>query len=141
LKDIYALFGNRLKEIVKEKYGSVSKFSEIVKLPTSVLYSYFSGENFPKLDRFIKICEVLDKTPSYLLMPLLELKEVDKKFLEIFNRLRNLYEDKELRYFVDTMVSGLEIVKMQKERYGDLSTVQIIEDLRELVLKSAVKRK
>jgi transcriptional regulator with XRE-family HTH domain len=141
LKDTYALFGNHLKKIVKEKYGSVSKFSEIVKLPTSVLYSYFSGENFPKLDRFIKICEVLDKTPSYMLMPLLELKEVDKKFLEIFNRLRNIYEDKELRYFVETMVNGLEIVKIQKERYGDLSTVKIIEDIRELVLKSMRKRK
>ena len=41
------------------------------------------GRVFPPIDKFVRICKALDVTPSYLLLPMLELEPKDRHKLSL----------------------------------------------------------
>ena len=80
-KHPYVKLGERIKRVREsnEQYKNIDNFSKATDIKKGNLYNYEQGKTLPPIDKLLRICESLDKTPSYLLLPLLKLKTPDKE--------------------------------------------------------------
>ena len=121
----YAEFGKILRETRKMNYDDIKSFSRALDIQVSLIYDYEMGRVFPPIDKFIKICNVLNKSPVYLLSPYLKLSESEKEILHIFERIdiKEILNDDQIANILKFALLGFEIVyqlKKQMNYEGDV---------------------
>jgi transcriptional regulator with XRE-family HTH domain len=79
----YSEFGKHLRSQRKLKFDDMKAFSSANDIPSKDLYEYESGRTFPPIEKFVKICSCLDKSPTYLLSPILKLEHSEQEFLHL----------------------------------------------------------
>ena len=72
------------------------------------------GRVFPPIDRFVKICKALGVTPSYLLLPLLELEPMDQDLVILWKKIKELRKNQEGWDLVKSMMLGIELYIREK---------------------------
>lgn len=60
--------GNRIKTRRKELHIKQAEFAEMLNISNNHMSSIENGRQKPSLDTFIKICNLLNVTPDYLLL-------------------------------------------------------------------------
>ena len=73
------------------------------------------GRVFPPIDKFVRICKALDVTPSYLLLPMLELEPKDRDLVMMWKRIKELRKNQEGWDLVKSMMLGIELYLREKE--------------------------
>ena len=131
----YVSLGKRLKDEIVKKYRDIKTFSSICGIPAQTLSTYVVGRSFPPVDNFIKICKALDKTPSYILAPLLDLSLKDKEFLEIFAKMKEFYNDPDAWRLIRTVFLGLDIYGFEKKRNTEKDIINILEGIKLRLIK------
>ena len=114
----YVDFGNHLRKINREKFKDINVFSKSVDIPSSTLYDYEIGRIFPPIEKFIRICKTLNKSPEYMLSTLLDMGVKDKKILEIIERVKNVCQIEGHVNKLDGYLSALEQGIERKEKRG-----------------------
>lgn len=94
----YSDFGQHLRKIRKLKYGNIKEFSKTTNIPLKHLYEYESGRSFPPIEKFIEICKALDRTPTYMMTPLLDMKKDEQELMRFFydNDVKEILQDPEI---------------------------------------------
>jgi len=111
-KHPYIKLGERIKEVREsiEQYKNINNFSKATDIKKGNLYNYEQGKTLPPIDKFLRICKSLNKTPSFLLLPLLKLKTPDKELVEIWDMLKNARNHSYEWSVVKNAMVGLNIV-------------------------------
>ena len=89
----YSVFGERLRNIREKKYPDIATFAKTINIKKGNLYNYELGRIFPPINNFIKICKLLDKSPDYFLLPMIDLKQEDEELIDIINRIKYVWEN------------------------------------------------
>ena len=91
----YKDFGQLLRKLRKKHFNNIEDFSKAAKIISkSEQYEYESGRVFPPINKFIRICEILNKSPGDLLSPLLKWKKQDNKIIEeLIERVKYVCKD------------------------------------------------
>lgn len=113
-KEALKLFSTHLKKLRREKYKSLELFSKDINIPKSKLFHYEAGHNFPPINLLTKLSEGLKIPIEYLLLPLLNLKEEDKKLLQIIKTIKQLYKNPSTKKDLISHIDLLEL-KLDKE--------------------------
>jgi transcriptional regulator with XRE-family HTH domain len=111
----YSEFGKRIKKCREEINMDMETYSTITKINKASLYKYEQGKIFPPIDNFLKICKALDVTPSYLLLPLLELEPTDQDLVILWKRIKELRKNQEGWNLVKSMIMCIEIYLREQE--------------------------
>ena len=133
-KHKYVDFGNLLRKVRKIKYGDIKSFSRATKIPEHLLYQYEIGRSFPPIENFITICKYLDKTPTYMLSPYLELSEDEKEIIYIFQDfdLKGMMKDKEIAGFLKFNMLCYELLyQTKKYMNSDKDVMSYLLELRD----------
>jgi len=95
----YSDFGQRLRKLRKLKYGDLKEFSKTTNIPLKHLYEYESGRIFPPIEKFIAICKALERTPTYMITPLLDMQKEEQELMRFFydNNVREILQDPEIK--------------------------------------------
>ena len=133
----YKKFGERLREtrLLIYAYKEMNKFAEATEIDEQMLYKYEQGRHFPSLDNFIKICKVLDKSPSYMLNPYLGLTQKDEEILRFCNTIRPMFEDEDTKRLLNLITTGFEIMELQRQRYGIRDLLTLLETMKKDLMK------
>ena len=108
----YSEFVKILRKTRKIKYSEIKVFSKAVKIPKSLLYQYEIGRTFPPIENFIKICNCLNKSLTYLLSPNLKLSKSEQEILHIFEgiEIKEILNDKQISDILKFSLLGFEIL-------------------------------
>jgi transcriptional regulator with XRE-family HTH domain len=111
-KHPYVKLGEKIKSVREsiEQFKNIDNFSKATDIKKGNLYNYERGKTLPPIDKLLRICKSLDKTTSYLLLPLLKLKTPDKELVEIWDTLKNARNNSDEWSVVKNAVVGLNIV-------------------------------
>ncbi|MFW6138193.1 MAG: helix-turn-helix domain-containing protein [Spirochaetota bacterium] len=120
----YRDFGRRLRKLIRIKYGDVKQFSIATNINVKDIYDYENGRTFPPINKFITMCKALDKTPSYMLAPLMDLNSEDRRLLDIFDQIKEISKDREIKPIMEFILLGLEILSHTREYFNDQSEVR-----------------
>ena len=60
-------FNKRLKDALIWKGITQTKLAEILGIHKTAVSEWIKGKTFPTLEKFYKICLILDETPNYFL--------------------------------------------------------------------------
>ena len=131
----YVSLGQHLKDEIVKKYGDIKKFSEVCGIPAQTLSTYVVGRSFPPVDKFVIICKLLDKTPSFLLSPALDISPRDKDLLEMFAKLKEFYKDADAWRLIRTLFLGLEIYNVEKKESEEKDIINILESIKLRLIK------
>ena len=131
----YVSLGKILKDEILKKYGDIKKFSELSGIPKQTLSTYVIGRSFPPVEKFVTICKLLDRTPSYMLSPCLDLRPKDSEFLEMFAKMKQSYEDPDAWKLIQTIFLGLDIYNVEKSRNIEKDIVDILKSVKDRLLK------
>ena len=134
-RELLNRFGKRLKNIRLVKYENLNKLSEITGIARGTLYNYEEGKAFPPIDNFIRICEALDKTPSFLLKPFLKISLIDKDFLELFEKMKEFRNDPDAWELIEFMFLGLDIYSMEQRKDTLKDIVTILKGFKNILLR------
>ena len=131
----YVSLGNHLKNEIRNKYRDLKAFSKECGIPVQTLNTYETGRSFPPIDKFIMICKALDRTPSFMLAPLLDLRPKDEEFLNIFAQLKDFYQDSDAWKIIQTIFLGLDIYNIEKSRNVEKDIIDILQSVRDRLLR------
>ena len=108
----YAAFGKLVRSQRKLKYGDIKAFSQATGISIKDLYGYEAGRTFPPIEKFISICKALDRTPSYMLIPLIDMQQEEQELIQFLhdNHIREIYEDPEITNILKFALSILQLV-------------------------------
>ncbi len=65
--DVLTGFGGRLKQAVKESPYTQKQLSEIILINQDTFTNYVKGKSFPDIKILLELCQLLNKTPDWLL--------------------------------------------------------------------------
>ncbi len=136
-KPKYTQFGDWLRKIRKEneKYNDIDVLSEVTGIETKMLYMYEQGRHLPPLNKFIKICNALGKTPSFMLQPLLDIpKPEDKDLIDFFDVFQSTYHKTPFKDIAKILVLSLNCIQLGHEMYGSENPVEGLMKFKEAVL-------
>lgn len=60
-------FGERLKQAVRESRYTQKQLSEIIRIDQDTFTNYVKEKSFPDVQILMQLCQLLDKTPNWLL--------------------------------------------------------------------------
>jgi len=115
----YKDFGDLLRRLRRENFGDIDSFAKtLTGISKYDLYEYEGGRVFPPIDKFINICKKLNKSPEYMLSPLLDIKIKDKDILELTERLKIVCQDSrnidKLNGYLSSLEQELLITRIEK---------------------------
>lgn len=119
----YSAFGEQLRRLVRSKYGNLKTFSKLTGINISDLYEYEIGRIFPPIEKFLLICRTLDKTPSFMLLPLCELSAENKELVSITMLIREILKDEKVAPVLRTILMAFEILYDTRRHFKDESDV------------------
>lgn len=133
----YKKFGKKLRETRENNpyFKDMKNLSIATGIKDHALYKYEEGINFPTLEKFIKICKTLDKSPSYMLSPYLDLKPEGEEFLNIFAKMKELYHDSDAWKIIQSVILGLDIYSIEKSRNIEKDIVTILKGVKNRLLR------
>lgn len=113
----FADFGRILKETRKMKYDDIKSFSRALDISETAIYDYEMGRVFPPINKFIKICNVLKKSPVYFLSPYLKLSKSEQEILHIFEgiNIKEILNDEQIANILKFTLLGFEILYQSKK--------------------------
>jgi len=116
----YAEFGKLARKWRKTKYGDIKTFSKVTGIPEPLLYQYEIGRSFPSIENFITICQHLDKSPSYMLSPFIELNHQEQEILTIYEEtgLREMLQDEEVASRLKFTLMGFQLLYQTKKHFN-----------------------
>jgi transcriptional regulator with XRE-family HTH domain len=108
----YYDFGQHLRKIRKLKYDNIKEFSKTTNIPSMHLYEYESGRIFPPIEKFIAICKALERQPTYMLSPLLDMKQDEQEIVRFYydNGVREILQDPEMTNILKLALSCLQLL-------------------------------
>jgi transcriptional regulator with XRE-family HTH domain len=108
----YSDFGQHLRKIRKLKYSDIKEFSKTTNIPLKHLYEYESGRIFPPIEKFLEICKALDRTPTYMMTPLLDMQKDEQELMRFYydNNVREILQDPEIRNILKTALSCFQLL-------------------------------
>jgi transcriptional regulator with XRE-family HTH domain len=130
----YADFGKLLRKWRKIKYGDIKSFSKVTGISEPLLYQYEIGRNFPPIENFITICKYLEKSPSYMLSPFIELNHQEQELLTIYEEtgLREMLQDEEVAKRLKFTLLGFQLLFQTKKHFNHSGDVMsYLNDLKE----------
>ena len=60
-------FGKRLYNVLIWKGITQTKFAKLINVNKTAVTQWIQGKTYPKLEKFCKICKILNITPNYFL--------------------------------------------------------------------------
>jgi hypothetical protein len=131
----YKDFGFHLEKEIKNQYSDIKNFCKSAHIPYQTLNTYLIGRSFPPIKTFIKICKTLEKTPSYMLKPFLEIQKPEERdLLDFFDIFQTTYRSKTYKELAKVMILGLNILQLGKEIHGSEDPVENLLKFREVVM-------
>ena len=108
----YSDFGQHLRQIRKLKYDNIKEFSKTTNIPLKHLYEYESGRIFPPIEKFIEICKALNRTPTYMMTPLLDMQKDEHELMRFYydNDVREILQDPEITNILKFALSCLQLL-------------------------------
>jgi transcriptional regulator with XRE-family HTH domain len=108
----YSDFGQHLRKMRKLKYDNIKEFSITTNIPLKHLYEYERGRTFPPIEKFIEICKALDRTPTYMMTPLLDMQKDEQELMRFYydNGVREILQDPEIRNILLFALSCLQLM-------------------------------
>lgn len=108
----YSDFGQHLRQIRKLKYSDIKELSKTTNIPLKHLYEYESGRSFPPIEKFIEICKALDRTPTYMMTPLLDMKKDEQELMRFYyeNNVREILQDPEITNILKLALNCLQLL-------------------------------
>ena len=128
-KHPYVKLGERIKEVREslEQYKNIDNFSKATDIKKGNLYNYEQGKTLPPIDKFLILCKTLNKSPSYLLLPLLNLKQSDKELVTYWDKIKDLRYKPEEWEAVRTVMAMLDVYLLglheKREKKGEVQDV------------------
>lgn len=119
----YTAFGEHLRKLVRSKYGSIKTFSKLTGINVSDLYEYEIGRIFPPIEKFLIICRTLEKTPSFMLLPLCELSTEDKELVRLTMLIKEILKDENIAPVLRIIIMAFEILYETRKHLKDHSDV------------------
>jgi transcriptional regulator with XRE-family HTH domain len=128
----YADFGKHIRNQRKLKYSDMKAFSQATSISIKDLYGYECGRTFPPIEKFISICQALDRTPTYMMIPLYDMQKEEQDLIQFFyeNDLREILKDPEVRTILTFALSCLQLLYHTRKHSNTKSN--IIDDLHSL---------
>ncbi len=116
----YSDFGIHLKRSRKLKYNDLKEFSRATGISLKLLYEYESGRTFPPIERFITICKELDKSPTYMLTPLLDMNRYERELLFLYQDtdIREMLKDPEVSGILNFTLIGFQILYQTRKHFN-----------------------
>jgi transcriptional regulator with XRE-family HTH domain len=116
----YSGFGKHLKKVRKLNYSDIKEFSKITGIPLKLMYEYERGRTFPPIEKFITICKVLDKSPTYMLTPLLDMNQYERDLLLLYQDtdVREMLQDPELSNILKFTLIGYQILYQTRKHFN-----------------------
>jgi len=143
-KHKYVEFGRLLRKSRKIKYGEIKNFSKATGIPEHLLYQYEIGRSFPPIENFITICKYLEKSPTYMLLPYLDLSNDEKEIISIYQEfaLNEMLKDKEMAGFIKfTMLCYELLFQTKKYLNSDKDVMGYLLELKEkLFVEGQIKK-
>jgi transcriptional regulator with XRE-family HTH domain len=140
----YAEFGRHLRNTRKMKYDDIKDFCNKTGIPPKIMYNYESGRTFPPIEKFIKICQCLDRSATYMLSPVLKLSDVGQEILILFEDtdLKDMLQDKEVSDLLKFTLLGFQILFHTKKHFNyDGDMVAYLNEIKEkLFTEGQLKR-
>jgi len=140
----YKDFGDHLKRARKMKYGDVKSFSKASGITLKLLYEYESGRVFPPIEKFIIICKTLDKSPTYMLSPLLDMNDQEKELIYLYQDtdVRGMLQDEDLKDILKFTLLGFQIFYLTKNHFkhkGDI--INYLDELKSKLFEGGQLKK
>jgi len=135
-KPKYTQFGDWLRKIRKEheKYNDIDALSAATGIESKMLYMYEQGRHLPPLSKFIKICKTLNKTPSFVLQPLLDIPNPEEKdLIDFFDIFQSTYKSTTYKDLAKILILGLDLLQLGKQVHGSEDPVENLMKFRETV--------
>lgn len=133
-KNKYFTFGKHLSNEIKIQYSEIKSFCKKIDIPYGTMNKYLSGRSFPPIETFIKICNALGKTPSYMLKPFLDIPNPDEKdLIDYFDIFQSTYKATTYKQLAKIMILGLDFLHLGKQIYGSEDPVENLIKFREAV--------
>ena len=119
-KNEYSEFGKHLRNQRKLKYGDMKAFSQATGISSKDLYGYESGRTFPPIEKFVKICQCLDKSATYMLSPILKLDDTEHEIMLLIEDtdIKDMIRDKELSSLIKFTFLGFQILYQTKRHFN-----------------------
>ena len=117
----YSDFGSHLRQQRKLKYSTVKFFSKATGIPVKDLYGYETGRTFPPIEKFVKICQCLDKSATYMLAPILQLEHTEQEIMHLIEDtdLKTMIrDDEELSKMIKFTLLGFQILYQTKKHFN-----------------------
>ena len=130
----YADFGQHLKATRKLKYDDIKEFCEETGIPLKMMYDYESGRTFPPIERFVKICQCLDRSATYMLSPILKLSSIEQDIMVLFEDagLKEIMRDQEVANMLRFTLFGFQLIHLTKKHFdynGDMvEYLKVVKD-------------
>ena len=113
-------FGQHLRKLRKLKYGNLKEFSQITNIPLKHLYEYESGRIFPPIEKFIAICKALDRTPTYMMLPLIDMQKDELELMRFYydNGVREMLQEPEIRNMLKFALSVVHLLYHTRKHFN-----------------------
>lgn len=128
-------FSNRIKAARESKSLSQEALANMLGVTDGTISSYEKGTSFPRWDKIIKLCDILDIDPNYMFWDDLpdKIREKIKKDSAIVGEPPNSNEQKLLSDFRDMSPQGQEYLlqtsDMAKDKYKKDSNITNMEEV------------
>jgi transcriptional regulator with XRE-family HTH domain len=119
----YSAFGEHLRRLVRSKYGSIKTFSKLTGIKISDLYEYEIGRIFPPIEKFLIICKILEKTPSFMLLPLCNLSAEEKELVNMTMLIKDILKEEKIAPVLRIIIMAFEILYETRRHFKDDSDV------------------
>ena len=116
----YSDFGQHLRKIRKLKYDNIKEFSKTTNIPLKHLYEYESGRTFPPIEKFIEICKALDRTPTYMMTPLLDMQKDEQELMRFYydNDVREILNEPEITKMLKFALSVVQLLYHTRKHFN-----------------------
>lgn len=96
------ILGLRIMQRRKQKNIKQSELAEIIGVSENQISNIENGKSFPRMQKFMKICEVLNCNPDYLLSGIIQ-NSVEENIIDMISSL-SLEEQKTLWKLIDSYI-------------------------------------
>lgn len=102
IKNKKAIMGSRITQRRKEMQLKQSELAELLNISENQISNIENGKSFPRLNNFIKMCEILDCNADYFLSGIIK-KTVDQNIIDMISSM-TLEEQKTLWKLIDCYI-------------------------------------
>lgn len=116
----YKDFGDHLKRARRIKYSNIKEFSRVTGISLKNLYEYERGRVFPPIEKLVAICKCLNRSPNYMLYPLLNFPSNEEQIIKIFEETetREMLKDQELAKKLKFALNILQILHLTRKHFN-----------------------